>query len=663
MIKRVISYFVFVLFFSIPVFSQDDTLKSIQVQGVEVQGRSLNSKDPNLLNLTDDLLENIPCVTLIKRGNFAQEPTIRGLNAGQINLSIDGMQLFGACTDRMDPISSYIEPNNLESMELNLDGQNQFTSNIGGGINFKLQGAKLNASKPFSGKIASGYESNANAYQVLSALQYSRKKWAIQGNYIYRKAQNYFAGGRQEILFSQFQKWNLGINAIVQLTSNQTLKLDYIQDNGTNIGYPALLMDVSFANAKIGAITYQLKRSGKRFYLWESKVYGNYIDHAMDDTKRPIETIGMHMDMPGTSLTAGFFSKTSWKIGKSHYLKIGLNGYRNQLHAEMTMYPSTGSKMFMLTIPDVQRQVLGIDLSDQFVYKKWDFLYGGRLEWSNSQVTTRIGEQTLSSFYKGNSLTKNAGIYSFFVKSVYNLSQKWSFNGGIQKAMRNAILQEMYGFYLFNRLDSYDYIGNPAIKPEESWNFNMGTKYKTNKWTFELKGFAYQFKNYIVGEKRAGFSGMTFGSKGVKQYVNISQAGIYGGEFSASIQLLKSLTFQTSNAISVGLDNEKAALPFIPPFTSTNQLNYTFKKYSAQLKYRTASAQNRVNTVKYGERSTPSFHVFDVQVGRSFQFEKTRLELKLALENMFDSRYYEHLDVMKINRMGRNWSVQCSFIF
>src|SRR5690554_7414164 len=71
------------------VFSQDDTLTSAQnYKEIVIQGQKKKNKDKTALQLqasTDKLLSITPGITLIKRGNFALEPTIRGLNAGQIN--------------------------------------------------------------------------------------------------------------------------------------------------------------------------------------------------------------------------------------------------------------------------------------------------------------------------------------------------------------------------------------------------------------------------------------------------------------------------------------------------------------------------------------------------------------------------------------------------
>src|SRR5690554_865327 len=343
------------------VFSQDDTLTSAQnYKEIVIQGQKKKNKDKTALQLqasTDKLLSTTPGITLIKRGNFALEPTIRGLNAGQINMTIDGMQMFGACTDRMDPISSYIEPANLEKIQLstNLD-EGQTGSAIGGGINFALMKAQLGAPTKFSGKVGAGYQTNANNIQTLGTFQYSTKRWALLVNGIYRKADNYHAANRKEVLFSQFEKWNAGANLMIALNEKNRLALDYIQDEGYDIGYPALTMDVGFAKAYISALTHTFENNSNVLRRIETKLFFNFIDHAMDDTKRPAELVPMHMDMPGTSRTFGMYSKAKLMMGAKHLVSLQVNAFQNDLHAEMTMYPDVGSEMFMLTIPDGQRR-------------------------------------------------------------------------------------------------------------------------------------------------------------------------------------------------------------------------------------------------------------------------------------------------------------------
>ena len=640
-------------------------VKEVIVQGSATKSNGLEIKqNDNAQLLIDKLLEGVNGVTLIKRGNYAQEPIVRGLNPAQINTTIDGMHVFGACTGHMDPISSYVEPNNLKSIQLNLGPNNeQIGASIGGGFNFKLAKPTLNASRFISGSVGTGFETNSSAYRFLGALQLSKKRWAIRVNSIYRKAENYKAAGGREIQFSQYEKWNLGINSLFAINNYHFISADYLQDDGSNIGYPALRMDVSYANAKIGSLSHLYKRSGKTIYRWETKVYYNLIDHAMDDTKRPPETIAMHMDMPGTSNTMGFYSNASLRLGKKHFVKIKANAYLNDLHAEMTMYPNVGAEMFLLTIPDARRILAGIDFSDKILWtKKFKLSVGARYDYVRASIITNDGRKTLTSIYSKD-LTKQRNLFNAFVQGEYQLSKKTSISGGVAKAMRAPTLQENYGFYLFNQLDNYDYIGNPDLKTEESWNVNVGGSYQTKKIVLNTKVFAYLFDNYIAGVKLDTYSAISNGAKGVKQYSNLSSAIITGFEVGLKAKLSKNLLFSTSNAFSYGEDMNHHALPRIPPLKSVNTLAYNIKGYQMQIKYTTAMAQNHINFEAYGERETREFNVFDASVGKTFIVKKYSYAFNVALNNIFDTPYYEHLDVLKINRQGRSLLMHFTFTF
>ena len=653
--------------------SQDDSThiencvlaEEVIIRGTIRKSNGQSVEKVNDVQLSVDKILGTTCgVSLIKRGNYAQEPTVRGLNAGQINTTIDGMQMFGACTDRMDPISSYVEPNNLNSIGLNLGpNDEQFGSSIGGGFNFKLLKPTMNAEKFISGSIGTGYETNGNAFRGLALIQLSKKKWALQANSIYRKSENYIAGNNREIHFSQFEKWNLGVSGVVRITQNNTLSIDYLQDNGSNIGYPALTMDVSFADAKIASVSHHYKNRDRFFYELETKAYINFIDHAMDDTKRPSELVPMHMDMPGTSQTIGFYSNASFRVAKKHFIKVKLNGYVNDLHAEMTMYPDFGAEMFMLTIPDARRMLVGIDASDKYYFNsKLNIVYGLRCDFSRSSIITLTGRQTLTSIYNGE-LTKVNFLTNGFAQANYKLAKNTKATIGVAKAARNATLQETYGFYLFNRLDNYDYLGNPEILSENSWNLNLGAEYSGSKMGLSVQLFGYFFTNYIAGTKQIDYSAMTIDASGVKHYVNLDNASIIGTEIKLSCTIQKNLLFTSVNSISYGVDDENIALPLIPPFKSINSLKYNWKKIRFAMSYTTGTKQNHVDFEKYGETSSNEFNVLDASIGRSFDFKTSTLILHLTAENIFDAAYSEHLDFMSINREGRNFIVNLTYNF
>ena len=80
-------------------------------------------------------------VDMVRRGSYAWEPVVNNMATERVSTTIDGMKIFYACTDKMDPVTSYVESGNLQRIRLDsgLDGNPQATGNIGGSIDLKLR--------------------------------------------------------------------------------------------------------------------------------------------------------------------------------------------------------------------------------------------------------------------------------------------------------------------------------------------------------------------------------------------------------------------------------------------------------------------------------------------------------------------------------------------
>lgn len=660
------------LWITISAMAQEDTsfLKPVTLQEVVIQQNTnwRNNREKkqgaDLQAATDQLLESIAGVSMIRRGSYAWEPTIRGLNAGQINMTISGMAIFGACTDRMDPASSYVEPNNLQSISVSYGVNNQsYGSTIGGGFNFKLKQPELGNEKKITGLAGLGFESNAGAVQTLAALEYSGDRFAIRGNGIFRKAGNYKSGGGEEVLFSQYSKWNGGFSAKYKLAEKHLLFADYIQDEGHDIGYPSLLMDVSYAKAKIASLSHLFSPDGKYLHSWETKAYFNIIDHAMDDTKRPKDQVPMHMDMPGTSQTMGFYSEAKWGLGSRNHITTRLNGYRNRLHGEMTMYPDGGAPMYMLTIPDAQRTVAGLDISYKTELSSSVELNSGvRTDYTSSSLYSAEGKQLLSGMHEGD-LSSHRLLWNAYINGQYRMNDHWVLYVNAAKGMRSATLQELYGFYLFNRTDGYDYMGNPYLRNEKSWNLGAGARFQQKIFSVDGQVYSYFFNDYIVGAFLPGFSVMTNGAKGVKQYTNIPDAILYGAEAALSFRPLPYLKFTSTNTYSRGQDGQGQALPYISPFKSDNTVLVQWKGYRFSVSSQSAAAQNHVDYAAYGELPSKGYSIVNLGLGKDFAINGNILDVNVNLMNLFDTHYYEHLDILKLPRPGRNIEIHATYRF
>lgn len=116
----------------------------------------------NRFSCTDAILAKNGRIELMKRGNFAFEPILNGMSSDRLNLTIDGMKIFGACTDKMDPVSSYVEPNNMKSVSVQHGSSgSMFGSSLAGSVNMETNGATISANKPISGEVGVGFQSAA----------------------------------------------------------------------------------------------------------------------------------------------------------------------------------------------------------------------------------------------------------------------------------------------------------------------------------------------------------------------------------------------------------------------------------------------------------------------------------------------------------------------
>lgn len=631
--------------------TQSDTLHKT-LSEVTISANQSLTQSYNYQQNIDKVLQDLPGVNMIKRGNFAWEPTIRSMSAGQINVTIDGMQIFGACTDKMDPISSYVTTNALDKITVQHSAQSASIGNqIGGNIDFQLSAPKLANIQKWYGNIGTTFETNGSKTLNFGDLNFSTQQWAFNLNGSFQKAQNYTDGSGNEILFSQFQKYNIGFGAVTQLKAHG-LQINYLYDQANNVGYPALTMDVAFAKAHIVGVGHTWQK-GK--WSVKNKIYANYIDHAMDDTKRPAEQVLMHMDMPGTSQTMGMYSNWTYKKSAHRQLKLALNGYNNRLTANMTMYPPQGAPMYMLTLPDAARQLVGVGINESIHHKKWLWDYGARVDWVHSDLYSSAGYNTWSGMTY-DQLRHDKYLPSLYMNPSYQITNQWTLSSQLSYAQRAASLQEMYAFYLFNRMDNHDYIGNPDLKTEKAWNTALTLSYQQDaKWKISGTYFHKFLQDYIIGGIENGYSVMTMGASGVKIYKNIDQAQLWGYEGNGQYLLHPQWLVQAQVQYHRGKDDDGEALPLISPFRSHLGINYFNKHdWKVQIMGRYVAAQSHVAVEKYGNQASKAYTLIDINVAKSWKYKSYQLLAKVGVENILNTQYHDFMDIMQIKRPGRN---------
>ncbi len=610
------------------------------------------------LSTLDEYLEASKKVSMMKRGAYAWEPMINDMTSERLSVTIDGMRIFGACTDKMDPITSYVDVSNLSDVHV-AGGQQgaEHGSIIGGAIDMRLEKSNF---KPLGwvGSFESGFEGNNQAKIIGGELNYSDENFYVDTDIIYRDAENYVAGGGEEVKFSQYQKYNISTNVGLKIADDKMLLATFIFDEAKDVGYPALPMDVSLARAFIGSVTWQQTNFIGNFTNWESKLYANSITHIMDDSKRP--DVPIRMDMPGWSDTYGYYSQTNLKLAK-HAVLLKLDGFYNRSLAEMTMYPNTPNEreMFMLTWPDVRTLNSAFYGEDVIKLKNSSLKVSTRLAYQNFTIADELGLNSLRIFYPEMAQSQNR-----FLKSVSTLYQtklkKNYLNLGLSYGDRAPSVSEGFGFYLFNSFDNHDYIGNPDLKNEKAIEGNLKIVVPLKKLRLNFEGNYFHAIDYIIGVVNPVLSVMTIGAEGVKIYENLAYAHLYNATFDAKYQLLPELSLTGLVSYHRGVDQDGGNLPFISPFTYSSVLQFSKGTFSGALSMRGAADQVNFNP-EYGEDKTNAYTVFSLSLGKNFSFQKDSFYVKAGVENLFDENYSTYTDWRNIPRMGRNAFMTISY--
>jgi iron complex outermembrane receptor protein len=635
-----------------------DTVATEKVQNldevviVSETGRGRKRSAKGQVASIDEHLSELKNVSLVRRGSYAWEPVVNNMQTERLSTTIDGMKIFYACTDKMDPVTSYVESGNLQSISLNsgLDGNPQATGNIGGSLDLKLRKTGFD-NDPFHASASAGHEWNGHVQVYGADAALSSHRTYLNAGAFYRHADNYKVGGGDELQFSQFQKVNVFTNAGLRLAEKDMLEATFIFDRATDVGYPALNMDVAKAEGFITSLSYKhLFRKAS----WETKVYYNHITHEMDDTKRP--DVEIHMDMPGKSCTAGVYSLLTTAL-KQHDLALNYDLYYNRLFADMTMYPGGAAPMYMVTWPDVRTLNTGFAMTDNIsIARNQSLRLSAKLAWQQQRLNNEEGYHALRVFFPGmeDAYHQTTGrIAANYALSIKN----YALSIGAGWGSRAPTVTEAYGYYLNNTFDQYDYIGNPSLKNESAVELNSAVKWHpTERVNLTLDGNVFLFSNYIIGQFETRLSPMTVGAEGVKVYGNISHATIANVSLTTEWQLTEQLCWNGKVSYSLGRDADGDPLPLISPVSWQAELQYHYQRLQAQAVVKGNMRQTNYGG-KYGETAASEWAVLNL----SAQYSFSSITVRGGVENLFDKQYATYADWNHIPQKGRNIYLNLTF--
>lgn len=265
--------------------------------------KKTNDKNDNLIHFNhQDLFEPHQEIKLIKRSNYAIDPSFRANQYEQLNIQFDGgIKAMNACPNRMDPITTHLSMNQIQEVEL-IKGpySMRFGPTFGGIVN--LISHQMTDEYGLSSQFKTNFQSNPQTFTNHIKIAYNQASWDAQAGYNYSDSKDY-RDGHGTKLPSTFKTQDYFLKFAMKTKQKSRYEIGVQQQFGRNILHPTLPMDTSFDDTFI--IHYIGKSKIKHPFLKElqSRAYASFIDHQMHNLKRPnAKTIRMLTGVNSTTI-------------------------------------------------------------------------------------------------------------------------------------------------------------------------------------------------------------------------------------------------------------------------------------------------------------------------------------------------------------------------
>ncbi len=636
----------------------NDTLNLEEILITGNKAKAINSKDINgkILELQNphdggEIFINQPGFGILKKGNYAMEPVLRGFKYEQLNVQFDGgVHSTNACPNRMDPAISQISIEDIERVEVIYGPYSVRFGPVFGGIVNVVSKRPQYSGKVVSGAVDGGFQSNGNNFYTDLFAQVVKKKYDFSVNAGYKNYGNYKSGSGETIA-SSFRRSGYTARAGWNISDKQRLQITWRQSFARDVLYAGLPMDADEDNSSILSLDYGLKNLSENIFSLKFKLYGSYVTHLMTNQRRPNYKF-THATTPVDARNYGGRAEIGISTGARNilyagmdYQAIGKNGSRERV---VYINGCTGvvlprPKTFYDKVwQDSHKEDLGLFLENKFsVAPKLDWLVGLRFDMVRYAINDP--EQDFQDLYAGNITPENRYVPEVTTSLNWRPEQGMLLQLSTARAVRTPDLGELFINHLSVGMDAYEYVGNPNLKPEVNYQTDVRFEKNWEKVNFFADYFVSFLQDYITARVDTTIPRKFMPCKEpkfTKRFTNIDNAFKTGFEAGITWRFANHFIYDLSASYTYAQNKTwDEPLPEIPPFMAVTSLTYKTEKLNTRLNVRMAADQNRVSQA-FNESTTPGYAVFDWY----FNYHVTKfMEARASVTNILNKNYVEHL--------------------
>ena len=574
--------------------------------------KDISNEQIKSADLAEALTKNISSISIVRRSGIANDIILRGQKKDNINILIDNAKIYGACPNRMDPVTSHVLSNNIESVKV-IEGPYDVENfgTLSGNVIVKTK----QPSKDLKAEVNLG--AGSFAYKKASAMiSGGTDKFKLLVSTSIEKGDQYEDGEGNDFLEQQLEKGVMTGNqysksdleayekktvltkAIFNITDNQEIKLSYTANRSDNVLYPNTPMDADYDDSDIYTIGYTARDLGTFSKELTLDYYYSHVDHPMS-TKLRNSGSEKYMTNHMKSSIWGSKLKNSLEVADS-LVTIGLDtSVRNWRGKKYMTSSMTGMQMpsfASLDSTDTTNKAVFTSIEKSF--GKLDLEMGARYDYTD--IDSINADKTDKKY-----TSLNANIFA-----IYNADENTKYFAGIGKSSRVPDARELY-------------MGaNNDLDDTKNYEVDLGFDKTIGNFNIKSKVFYSVLKDYIYN---------------TGTFENID-ANIYGLDISGFYYMNDKFSIDYGASYQRGEKDDSAIdkdLAEIPPLKANIAFNYEEKnsRYTAEI-----MAVDRWNTYDSSAKEQELAGYALVNLKYSNQLHKN-FGLTFGVDNVFDKTY------------------------
>ncbi|SFG55104.1 TonB-dependent receptor domain-containing protein [Neptunomonas qingdaonensis] len=573
-----------------------------------------------------ELLRSVNGVSGTRMGGRAIDPIIRGQQATQLNVLLDGAYLHGGCPNRMDPPTTYASGDSYDLVTLFKGSQTVLYGSGGSGGTLVLSRHKPVFNEQGYAATVTGVARSNGEGGTLSAdvatgndQGYFRFKGEVAD-------MDSYEDGNGDIVRSAYRSRAAALIVGAQLGENTDLTMSYDRNEERDVLFAGANMDSPESNADIYRVKLEHRFDSGTIQQMKAELFQSNVDHLMDSYSLRDKVAGMYA--PSSSDTRGGRVIFDGWLG-AHQASFGADYQSNTRNGLVYSYPAN-MPMGQLW-PDVTIEQVGVfgevnrTLSARNRVKlglRYDYITAD----VNNENDVFMMNQTAATLYGATPEQQREYNIAGFTSWQHQLNQNYQLEMTASRSVRTADATERY-------MAKSNWVGNPWLAPEKHHQLEWVLS-NTDKSPWSLSAYYNRIDDYIL----------RYRDSSIERYRNV-EAEIYGVEFehqhrlNAQWLLNSSLSYTLGNNLDTG-----EPLSRISPLTARLQALYQSGQWGAGITSSLVASQSEVCLASSdcaGLDVTPTSGYGLVDLFADYRLSPA-VTLAAGIDNVFDKTYRVH---------------------